>query len=69
MFFSDPVAAFTNIRRALRPGGRLTFVCWQTPGANPWLSAPGRAALLSSNRFTQFRPVPRPKPRAPSGLN
>ncbi len=44
MFFSDPVAAFTNIRRALRPGGRLTFVCWQTPGANPWLSAPGRAA-------------------------
>ena len=44
MFFSDPVAAFSNIRRALRPGGRLTFVCWQTPSANPWLSAPGRVA-------------------------
>src|SRR5688572_21024309 len=27
MFFADPVAAFANIGRALRPGGRLTFVC------------------------------------------
>jgi SAM-dependent methyltransferase len=26
MFFTDPVAAFANIRRALRPGGRLAFV-------------------------------------------
>ncbi|MEU3188274.1 methyltransferase domain-containing protein [Streptomyces sp. NPDC006923] len=29
MFFADPVAAFANIRRALRPGGRLAFVCSQ----------------------------------------
>ena len=29
MFFSDPVAAFANIGRALRPGGRLAFVCMQ----------------------------------------
>ncbi|HEY1575345.1 MAG TPA: methyltransferase domain-containing protein [Pseudonocardiaceae bacterium] len=27
MFFADPVAAFANIRRALRPGGRLAFTC------------------------------------------
>ncbi|MER7080742.1 Ubiquinone/menaquinone biosynthesis C-methylase UbiE [Saccharopolyspora kobensis] len=27
MFFADPVAAFANVRRALRPGGRLVFVC------------------------------------------
>ncbi|MFE0631443.1 class I SAM-dependent methyltransferase [Streptomyces sp. NPDC058864] len=27
MFFADPVAAFANLRRALRPGGRLAFVC------------------------------------------
>ncbi|MBL1078002.1 class I SAM-dependent methyltransferase [Nocardia sp. 2] len=26
MFFADPVAAFSNIARALRPGGRLAFV-------------------------------------------
>lgn len=27
MFFADPVAAFANVARALRPGGRLAFVC------------------------------------------
>ncbi|MDH6461365.1 SAM-dependent methyltransferase [Micromonospora sp. A200] len=27
MFFADPVAAFGNLARALRPGGRLAFVC------------------------------------------
>lgn len=37
MFFDDPVVAFTNIRRALRAGGRLTFVCWQRLAANDWL--------------------------------
>jgi len=26
MFFADPVAAFTNVGRALRPGGRLAFL-------------------------------------------
>jgi SAM-dependent methyltransferase len=31
MFFADPVAAFANIGRALRPGGRLAFVCMQAP--------------------------------------
>lgn len=28
MFFVDPVKAFANIRRALKPGGRLAFICW-----------------------------------------
>src|SRR4029453_2942629 len=28
MFFADPAAAFTNLHGALRPGGRLGFVCW-----------------------------------------
>ncbi|MFD6990804.1 class I SAM-dependent methyltransferase [Streptomyces sp. NPDC059943] len=30
MFFADPAAAFSNIGRALRPGGRLAFVCPQS---------------------------------------
>lgn len=29
MFFADPVAAFANIGRSLRPGGRLAFLCMQ----------------------------------------
>jgi SAM-dependent methyltransferase len=40
MFFSDPVAAFANLRSALRPGGRLAFVCWQEVGRNPWMLVP-----------------------------
>jgi SAM-dependent methyltransferase len=36
MFFADPVAAFTNIRRALRPAGRLVMMVWQTPERNEW---------------------------------
>jgi SAM-dependent methyltransferase len=45
MFFDDPVAAFANIRRALRPDGRIVFVCWKDLLENEWLSVPGAAIL------------------------
>ena len=45
MFFSDPEAAFANIRSALRPGGRLCLATWQPLGANEWLIVPGAALL------------------------
>ena len=35
MFFADPTAAFINIRRSLRPNGRLAFVCWRALEENP----------------------------------
>lgn len=44
MFFSDPQAAFANLKRALKPGGRLAFVCWRPFPENPWMSAPFAAA-------------------------
>lgn len=44
MFFADPVAAFVNIRRALKPRGRLAFACWRTPEENPILTLPMQAA-------------------------
>lgn len=36
MFFDDPVAAFANIRRALRPTGRLVMMVWQPHERNEW---------------------------------
>ena len=59
MFFVEPVAAFTNLRSALRPGGRVCFVCWQRADQNPWVSVPMAAAM-------QFLPPSEPEdPRAP----
>jgi SAM-dependent methyltransferase len=40
MFFADPVASFTNLRRALKPSGRLAFICWREPRENPWMMGP-----------------------------
>jgi SAM-dependent methyltransferase len=45
MFFSDPVAAFANLRRSLRSGGRLAFVCWRPFVENDWMRVPMMAAL------------------------
>ena len=44
MFFADPVAAFANIGRSLRPGGRLGFVVWGPLADNPWMFVPTLAA-------------------------
>ena len=43
MFFDNPMAAFANLRRALAPGGRVAFVCWQGLDANEWVSVVARA--------------------------
>jgi ubiquinone/menaquinone biosynthesis C-methylase UbiE len=45
MFFSDPVAAFTNAARHLQPDGRLCIATWQPLVANEWLIVPGAALL------------------------
>lgn len=45
MFFDDPIAAFTNIATAMRPGGRLCLATWQPLTANDWLLTPGAALL------------------------
>lgn len=56
MFFEDPAAAFRNVCTALRPTGRLTFVCWQALDKNDWARVPFKAALQH---------VPPPPPMAP----
>ena len=38
MFFDDAAAAFANLRKALRRGGRLAFLCWRTRDENPFFT-------------------------------
>jgi SAM-dependent methyltransferase len=59
MFFADPVAAFANLRAALKPGGRLAFVCWRAFLDNPWMREPMAAAA------PLLPPMPPPDPIAP----
>ena len=39
MFFDDPGAAFANVRRALRPAGRVVMMVWQPRERNEWDAA------------------------------
>jgi len=59
MFFGDPVAAFANIRRAMKPGGRVAFACWQGLGDNPWARIPLHAA------YEHVPSLPKPGPEDP----
>jgi ubiquinone/menaquinone biosynthesis C-methylase UbiE len=45
MFFASPVAAMRNVRKALKPGGRLMFITWRTIDDNPWLGIPKKVVL------------------------
>jgi|SRR5689334_11902792 SAM-dependent methyltransferase len=56
MFLDDPAAAFANIRRALRPGGRLVMMVWQAHERNEWDVAI-RQSPRSSRRING-RPFP-----------
>lgn len=38
MFFANPVAGLRNMRKALRPGGRMVHIVWRNRADNPWLS-------------------------------
>jgi SAM-dependent methyltransferase len=56
MFFADPALAFANMRRALKPSGRVAFACWREPRENPWMMAPLQAV---------YRHVPKMPPQGP----
>jgi SAM-dependent methyltransferase len=59
MFFADPTAAFINIRRSLKPNGRLAFVCWRALEENLLDILPLRAASA------HLPPQPAHDPEAP----
>ncbi len=54
MFFSDPVAAFYNIRNHLKLGGRLVVAAWAEITGNPWFESPrdGAVARLGPMEIT-----------------
>jgi ubiquinone/menaquinone biosynthesis C-methylase UbiE len=62
MFFDDPTAAFSNIRLALKPLGRLVMIVWQAREQNEWAmeleravargDAVARYAAASSRAFS-----------------
>jgi SAM-dependent methyltransferase len=60
MFFEDPTAAFAHLRAAMRPGGRIAFVCWRSFGENPWACEP-----LPLVQPHLREPLPRTPPDAP----
>lgn len=57
-FFGDPVAAFGNIGRALRPEGRLAMLVWKPVADNEWF----REFVTA---FAAGRELPAPPPEAP----
>lgn len=59
MFFDDPVPAWANLRRAMRPGAALSVTAWRNVKENPWVWTPLRLVgdLLP--------PIPRNPPGAP----
>ncbi|WP_274560795.1 class I SAM-dependent methyltransferase [Streptomyces spiramyceticus] len=58
MFFAEPVTAFRNIARALRPGGRLVLLVWQALSRNEWF-------LAFTTALAAGRTLPAPPPGAP----
>jgi SAM-dependent methyltransferase len=43
MFFAEPITAFRNIRRAMKPSGRLLLAVFRSGSENPWATASAAA--------------------------
>lgn len=56
MFFADPTRAFANLRKGLKPGGRLAFSCFRDPRLNAWMRVPLEAAYEHVPRLPQLGP-------------
>jgi SAM-dependent methyltransferase len=59
MFFAEPARAFANLRRGLKPKGRVAFSCFRDPKDNPWMLLPLKAA------YEHVPPLPKPGPEDP----
>ena len=55
MFFDDPVAAFTNVREAVKAGGTMAFACWRSLEENQMF-------MLGTHLLVERMPEPPPPP-------
>jgi SAM-dependent methyltransferase len=58
MFAPDPGASLQEMRRVLKPGGRVALAVWAAPEDNPWATIPTRALI-------ELGHVEPPDPNAP----
>jgi SAM-dependent methyltransferase len=56
MFFAQPALSFANMRKALKPSGRLAFACWREPRENPFFMAPLQAVYKHAPKLPQPGP-------------
>src|SRR5215475_10545722 len=56
MFFAEPAVSFSNLRRAMRPEGRVTFACWRDPRENPWMTISLQAVYQHVPKLPQLGP-------------
>jgi SAM-dependent methyltransferase len=56
MFFAEPARSFANLRRGLKPSGRLAFACWREPRENPFFMAPLQAVYKHAPKLPQQGP-------------
>ncbi len=56
MFFAQPSESFANMRKALRPDGRLVFACWRTPRDNPWMMVGLQEAYKHVPKLPEMKP-------------
>jgi SAM-dependent methyltransferase len=60
MFFADRVAALANVGRAVKPGGRLVLMTWQSLAAQEWIGS--FTTALAAGRDLPMPPPDRPGP-------
>ncbi|WGS17068.1 MULTISPECIES: methyltransferase domain-containing protein [unclassified Bradyrhizobium] len=56
MFFAEPAVSFANLRKALKPSGRLAFACWKEPRENPFFMASLQAVYKHVPKLPQLGP-------------